>query len=187
MKYEEIYSDVFKNKRSYNSNNSLSYQKSIEFLTEIEKENTIDSIIDIGSGKGNLLKRLPRDKEIFSYDLDCFYDKNSLKYVSFQKLNLSQKEQLQSIKEADFLFCLDVLEHLEEEHIGSILKVFSEKANFCFFAIANHSDIVRGVELHLIQEDQVYWNKKINKYFKIISFETLYDNRLMLYGLSSLQ
>ena len=64
MKYEKVYSEVFKNKRSYNSDNSLSYQKSIEFFTEIEKENTIDSIVDIGSGKGNLLKRLPKDKEL---------------------------------------------------------------------------------------------------------------------------
>lgn len=186
MKYEKVYSEVFKNKRSYNSDNSLSYQKSIQFFTEIEKENTIDSIVDIGSGKGNLLKRLPKDKELFSYDLDCFYDKNSLKHVLFQKLDLSQKDQLQSIKETDFLFCLDVLEHLEKECIESILKVFSEKSNFCFLTVANHSDIINGVELHLIQEDQVYWNEKISKYFKIISFETLYNNRLMLYGLISL-
>lgn len=186
MEYNKVYSEIFKNK-SYNSDNSLSYQKSMDFFEKVEKENNIDSIIDIGSGKGNLLKKLPIDKQIFSYDLECFYDKSILGHVLFQKLNLSIKKELESIKHADFLFCLDVLEHLEEEHIESILKTFSEKANFLFFTIANHSDIINGVELHLIQEDQIYWNEKINKYFKIISFETLYNNRLMLYGLIPLQ
>ena len=185
MDYEKVYKKAFENK-SYNSDHSISYGKAIDFLLNLEQQNSINSISDIGSGNGNLIKKLPKEKNIFSYDLECFYDAKRFDNVFFQKMNLSSYSDLEKLKKTDLLYCLDVLEHIEEKHIDSILKKFSEKCNFCFLTIANHSDIINGVELHLIQENEIFWNNKIKQFFEIKHFEKAYDDRLYLYQLSTI-
>lgn len=184
MDYEKIYKTAFQNK-NYNSDHSLSYGKAIEFLSKLQQEHPIDSISDIGSGNGNLIRKLPKEKNIFSYDLDCFYEASAFGNVVFEKIDLSSPTSLHNIKKVDLLYCLDVLEHIEEKHIDLILHNFSKKCNFCFLTIANHSDVINGVELHLIQKNETFWNEKVGQFFKINHFEKAYGNRLYLYQLST--
>jgi 2-polyprenyl-3-methyl-5-hydroxy-6-metoxy-1,4-benzoquinol methylase len=186
MEYDKIYQNVFKNNKNYNSDHSISYQKGMFFLQSIMAETKINSITDIGSGKGNLIRKITElySNKIFSYDLECFYDAKAFNDVEFKKLNLATSE-IENIEKVDFLFCLDVLEHLEEKHIDNILFNFSKKAKHLFLTIANHSDIIDGIELHLIQKPNYFWNEKINKYFKILNYESAYDDRLMCYSLET--
>lgn len=182
MNYENTYKGMFA-KASYNLKTSYSYELAIDFL---KKCKNIKSISDIGSGKGNLAESLINQKQEYDiqcYDLDCFLKTHIAESVTFTKLNLVKQEDLDKIKKCDLLFCLDVLEHVEEKYVKSILKTFSEKSKNVFLTIANHSDIIDGIELHLIQKDKIFWDEIILQYFNILSYEERYDARLMIYGL----
>ena len=184
MDYNKIYADIFK-LSEYNSDNSVSYERAINFLKKVNQVISIDNITDIGSGKANLIKKIRDINElrIFSYDLECFYNINKFKNIEFNCLNLSNKKELSKIYDTHILFCLDVMEHIEEKYIDNILEIFSKKSPFCFLTIANHSDIINGNELHLIQKDNIFWDEKIKKYFNILEYETFYEKRLMCYSL----
>jgi len=184
MNYKKVYKEMF-SIQNYNSDHSVSYSLATKFLKEIESTNEISTISDIGSGKGHLIKRLPTEKKIYSYDLQNFLDKELKNKVTFSHLDLSDATSLNKITKTDILFCLDVLEHLEEKYVEQVLRRFSKSCDFCFLTIANHSDIIGGVELHLIQEGKEYWSSKISKYFDILSIESEYNNRLIIYGLRS--
>jgi len=47
--------------------------------------------------------------------------------------------------------------------------------------VANHSDIIDGIELHLIQENNDWWKTKIEKNFKIIHNRGNHANTLYMY------
>lgn len=189
MNYEKIYTNIFNKYKNYNSNTSVSYQVAKSFLDLKIKE--CNSIADIGTGKGNLINLIKQDKKYFNlkincYDLDLFFNIKKYKNLTFKKINLVDKNSLNVIEKVDFLFCLDVLEHIEENYIDSILEKLSQKSKYTFFTIANHSDVFDGVELHLIQKDVEYWNKLIKKYYsKIINVQSYYNNRLFSFYLEN--
>jgi len=66
------------------------------------------------------------------------------------------------------------------KNINNILKKISEKCEIAIFTIANHSDIINGVELHLIQKDEKFWTEILSQHFKIKNLEIAYNNRLYL-------
>lgn len=180
MNYKQIYSDVFKIKK-YNSSDSLSYAKALSFLNARENINLVS---DIGSGRGNFLDKIKGyDFKIYSYDVVKNHSYDNYDNISYFDIDVTNIEELKKISEVDIIFCLDVLEHIEELYIDDILKIFSSKSKYCFFSIANHSDKKNGVELHLIRKNETFWNKIIEKYFDILNFEKAYDDRLMLYSL----
>lgn len=184
MDYENIYKKVFE-QPSYNSDTSKSYKIAIEFL---QKNKNVKTICDIGSGKGNLIKNILNEDntyELYCYDLKCFLNLNLLDSVKFSELNLTKKQDLSKIKKCDLLFCLDVLEHIEEKYVDNILYYFSKKSKKAFITIANHSDIINGQELHLIQKNNLFWDEILLKYFNIMNYREEYDKRLMIYSLET--
>jgi hypothetical protein len=186
MDYKTVYTDIFKNNINYNYPSSVSYEKAINYFKIVNNTKKIEKIADVGSGRGNLIKeinKIYKDK-IYSYDLECYYDTTEYNNVLFKQINLCDNSFVE-LEKVDFLFCLDVLEHLEENKIKNILKTFSKFSNYSFFTIANHSDIIGGVELHLIQKNHFYWDEIINNYFTIINYQSFYDNRLMCYSLET--
>jgi 2-polyprenyl-3-methyl-5-hydroxy-6-metoxy-1,4-benzoquinol methylase len=188
MNYKKVYNKVFKDFKNYNSNTSLSYH--VAKIALDQKKLECKSISDIGSGKGNLINEILKDKnyinlKINSYDLDCFLEASLKQKVNFNKIDLSNNKSLQNLEYSDFLFCLDVLEHIEKKYIDLILGHFAKKSKYSFFTIANHSDVFGGVELHLIQENKEYWTNKIRDKFNIISSESYYNDRLYSFFLKS--
>lgn len=182
MNYKDIYKNIFK-KEYYNDDTSESYLLAFDFL---KKNKNITKICDIGSGRGNLIKKIinyENNYNINCYDLENFLDTILLNYVDFYEINISIIDELKIIKQCDLLFCLDVLEHIEEEYIDNILEIFSKKSQKVFLSIANHSDIIDDRELHLIQKNNIFWDEKILKFFNIINYEEKYGGRLMAYSL----
>ena len=90
-------------------------------------------------------------------------------------------------EEFDLLTCLDVMEHIEKKYVNNIIQNFSRISNYAVLSIANHSDILNGVELHLIQEDMSFWKPLLENYFKIIDHTEFYNGRLHLLILKSLK
>ena len=140
-------------------------------------------MLDVGSGRGLYLdtvrKNFP-DVRIVSSDLENFHNKN----YEFRKINLSVKKDREDIAslDLDYLTCLDCLEHLDEYFIEDVIFSFSEAAKLSFLSIANHSDVINGVELHTIRRDTSFWTPLIEKYYVVDRFQTYYDNRLYVYG-----
>lgn len=183
MNYKDIYKNIFQNEY-YNDDTSESYLLAFDFL----KNKNIIKICDIGSGRGNLIKKIINYNNKYNincYDLDNFLDPFLLNYVYFNEINITIIDELKIIKECELLFCLDVLEHIEEQYIDNILEIFSKKSQKVFLTIANHSDVVDDRELHLIQKDNIFWNEKILIYFNIINYEERYNKKLMIYSLDS--
>jgi len=178
INYLETYKMAFA-KPQYNGH-SVSYENAKKYINGLSP----NSVLNVGSGRGNLESLLQKENfSLSSCDLDNFLVEGI--NTNFFKIDLSNSEDLQKLPQCEVLTCLDVLEHIEEIYIDSVLKIFSEVSDNCYFTIANHSDIMDGVELHLIQKPCEFWTPVLEKYFKVDLVEHYYSNRLMSYSLTS--
>jgi cyclopropane fatty-acyl-phospholipid synthase-like methyltransferase len=169
MDYKETYTNLFSAKNySIHNFNELRYQITNDFV----KKNNIKNIIDIGSGRGVLLDFLIEENpeiKILSTDLENFHNLN----FDFKKIDLSDNKTFFEVNEKyELLSCLDVLEHLEENLLDDVFSWFSKISENQVLTIANHSEILNGKEIHLIQENLDYWEPIILNHLEIISKET---------------
>lgn len=183
MDYKKIYENSFLHE-NYNLHPNEEFR--FQYVLEFVKNKNTKSIIDIGSGRGNLvkiLKNFDTEIEICSTDLKKFHDLD----VSFFELNLCEKDSFDKLpkKKFELLTCLDVLEHIEKNCVDFVLYQFAKLSNNSILTIANHSDILNGVELHIIQENFNYWKPQIEKYFVIDNFTEYYGGRLYVLNLKS--
>jgi hypothetical protein len=212
MNYLKTYTDIFKLKNIHLISQFKKYnvsKESIDFFTQIINENGDDymyndggvdrydfvveeivknnykKIIDISSGRGLLIeaiKNVNPNIDITSTDLSKFNEID----VKFIELDLTNKNDYHKVIEKyEFLSCLDVLEHIEEKYIEDILIFFKSLAENFIFTIANHSDIINGIELHLIQKDKIFWNILLTKHFEIVDTFSKYNNKLYCYILKN--
>lgn len=182
MDYVEIYESVFNNYDDYDKH--IEYYDRYNYILEELNTNKYQKIIDISSGKGILIKIIQEkfsNIDICSTDIKKFNDIN----VNFIILDLTNKDDYNNITDKyNLLLCLDVLEHIEEKYIDDVLEFLSSLSTTFCFSIANHSDIKNEHELHLIQENKKWWNKKLKKYYKIKKTFNLYNNKLYCYVLT---
>ena len=169
MNYLEVYDSSFSdNNYSVHNNQEFRYQFCIKYL----QNHTINSLIDVGSGRGVFLKMIyDIVPDIVSVDLNNYHNINGIKFIQANLANQNDRDHLMNMcrdNKYDLLTCLDVLEHLDKTFIENVLEMFAKLSKVCILTIANHSDIFNGVELHTIQEDFEFWGPLIKKYFKII-------------------
>ena len=181
INYRQIYENSFSDlKYNFHSDNEYRFNMVYDYINV----NKINNIIDISSGRGNIIKHILNNYpniEILSCDLKKFHDYD----VEFIEMDLCNKDTFKIRKKYDLLTCLDVLEHISKECIDDVLSFFSNISKNALITIANHSDIQNGVELHVIQENMEYWEPLISKYFEIIKNETQYNNTLYMLTLKS--
>lgn len=174
---KEIYKFLFKNLDWYNSDLDCYNYKYV--INELNKIHKFDSILDIGSGRGNLvkfiLKQYPNIK-ISTSDIENFHNME----LPFYKIDLNDINTLKDIQKHDIITCTDVLEHLPESSIKNVIEMFSKKCKVAIFTIANHSEIINDVQLHLIQKDLDFWRETVKEFFEIKNLETSYNGRLYL-------
>lgn len=172
MEYSKVYTQMFNNPQYCKDDNTFRETYCLENM----KMKKFNSLIDVGSGRGRFIKRVLSmfpDTEILSTDLANYHH---IPNISFQEIDLSSAQSRDKLIEKyqnnkrDLLTCLDVLEHLDKSFIDEVFRMFSLVAKTCIFTIANHSDIVDGIELHTIQENFDYWGPIIQRYFKIVKF-----------------
>jgi 2-polyprenyl-3-methyl-5-hydroxy-6-metoxy-1,4-benzoquinol methylase len=181
--YLNIYKDAF-NVVHYSADHHIQYNYILDVV--LKYNNINNSIIDIGSGRGHLIRMLNIHKEkllnysLTSVDLDKFHNELC---DTFIKCDLSQeKDRLQLLeKKYDILICTDVFEHLDKSFIENVIHMCSKLSQKCIFGIANHSDILNNVELHTIQENDIWWENILNKYFNIIKKDVYYGDKLYMY------
>lgn len=169
MDYKETYTNLFNTKNySIHNFNELRYQITNDFV----KKNNVKNVVDIGSGRGVLLDLLIKENpeiKILSTDLENFHNLN----FDFKKIDLSNSETFFEVEEKyNLLSCLDVLEHLEKNLLDDVFNWFSKISKNQILTIANHSEILNGKEIHLIQEGLDYWEPIILNHLEILSKET---------------
>lgn len=174
--YKKIYENSFRNTH-YNNHNDEEYR--FQIVKDYVNKNEIKKIIDIGSGRGNVIKILQElndEIQITSTDVVKFHNFD----CEFYELNLCDPTTYIKDKKFELLICLDVLEHIQKECIENVFEFFSTISDNFILTIANHSDIQNGLELHVIQEDMNYWKPILEKFFEIEHFDIKYDGKLYL-------
>lgn len=184
MDYKKIYENSFKSDR-YNLHPDEEFR--FQYVLNFIKKNNFKSLIDVGTGRGNLInvvKQADNTIDILSSDLKKFHNFD----VPFVEINLCDESVFDSysVKHFDILTCLDVMEHIEKKCVENILSKFAKISKYSVLTIANHSDILNGVELHVIQENLSYWLPILKKYFEVIDQQEYYNGRLYLFTLKSL-
>lgn len=176
-KYKEVYKNLFANLDYYNSDLGCYNYKYV--INELNKINKFNSILDVGTGRGNLIKLISKqypEIKISTSDIEDFHHME----FPFHKIDLTDVGTLKDIEKHDIVTCTDVLEHLPESVIKDVIEILSKKCKIAIFTIANHSEIINGVQLHLIQKDLDFWKKTLKDFFEIKNSETYYNGRLYL-------
>jgi 2-polyprenyl-3-methyl-5-hydroxy-6-metoxy-1,4-benzoquinol methylase len=187
MNYLDVYKKCF-SFENYSNCEHIQYNYVINNIKKLNLEN--NNIIEIGSGKGHILLKILDEKKnlknlkLTSVDLDNFHN---IPVDNFFTCNLSNESERNKLLENkyDILVCTDVYEHLDKSFIESVIEICSKISTYSILAIANHSDIWNDVELHTIQENDIWWDNILNKYFNIIQKETHYNGRLYMYIVKS--
>ena len=114
------------------------------------------SVLDFGTGKGNLVKSLRQQLDTSKYRIDG-YD------PAVQEWDQKPNERY------DIVTCIDVLEHLERSNIDQFLadlKKYVEK--FCFLLIDLQpavQHLSNGRNAHTLLAPLDWWSSKISQYF----------------------
>ena len=187
MNYHKIYKDTFQ-QQTYSNMHHIQYDYVCNNIKNLNLDN--NRIIEIGSGRGqNLIKLLEnknyiKNLNLTSVDLEQFH---SVEINNFIDCDLSKEDDRNKLMltQYDILVCTDVYEHLDKIFIEDVIIMCAKMAKYSILAIANHSDIINGIQLHTIQENDVWWENLICKYFTIINKEIHYNNQLYEYVLIS--
>jgi 2-polyprenyl-3-methyl-5-hydroxy-6-metoxy-1,4-benzoquinol methylase len=181
MNYIDIYKETFNNVL-YSSEHHIQYDIIIDIIKKLNLPN--NNIIDIGSGRGHLIKILKENiynnLSIVSVDLKKFHTLDVTKFIECDLSKESDRNNLLDSK-YDVLICTDVFEHLDKSFIEDVVSMCAKLSDNCIFGIANHSDIWNGVELHTIQENDKWWDNIILKYFNITNKSIHFNGKLYMY------
>jgi len=172
----------------YSNEHHIQYDYVVTQIKKIYSTDDVFEVIDIGSGRGQLITLLQqnfKNVNITSVDLT----KNHNISVPFIACDLSNHDDRMNLlnKKYDILVCTDVLEHLDKSFINEVIVTFSKLSSISILAIANHSDILNGIELHTIQENNIWWENILLNVYNVKEYDTKYNNRLMLYVTNTIE
>jgi 2-polyprenyl-3-methyl-5-hydroxy-6-metoxy-1,4-benzoquinol methylase len=144
---------------------------------------TFNTAVDLGCGRGFYLKKL---LELGKSSIGVEFSESCCKkYLSrLPHVCESVTSFCNTKKEYDLAICIDVLEHIPEDQIDETLKSIKAISKCAIFGIANHSDILDGIEVHLIQENKDWWVSKISEHYRqIISADVshIYGDRFFIF------
>lgn len=153
---KEIYDKLYKGRYNRKSN---SYNKFVVgFADKIGGK-----ILDAGCGRGHATRLLmDAGHEVLGIELSDVCCEKYLGEIPHECSDIITYCN-DHADEFSGVVCMGVLEHILYEEIDATLQALSKAAPKALFAIANHSDTQAGAQLHIIQEDQNWWEEKILK------------------------
>lgn len=135
--------------------------KHAPWVAEFIDRHKLDSVLDFGCGKGHLGNAVREDREYLEW---CEYDPG-----------IPGKDVLPN-KCFDLVVATDVLEHIEPDHLPSVLTLLGMLSSRSIM-LHIHTGPARallpdGRNAHLIQEDRDWWTKRLAEH--IPHLETVY-------------
>lgn len=121
-------------------------------VREAIKTHDVESVLDYGCGRSNL---------VYSLDIDC-----AIKYDPAIR-EFSDKPQ----EKFDLVVCTDVLEHIPEELVEDVIKDVCSYAPLVFFTICTrpaHTILPNGTNAHCLVKSKEWWDNLLGLYFEDI-------------------
>lgn len=166
--YDNVYDQIDNYDKMYRYKINLIDDQFKSFSKEIK-------ILDIGCGKGHYIKHLMKQgyTNILGIEFSSACSKKFLQNIPHLNVDFLEHCTKISNKDYDVCLCMDVLEHIPYERIEFMIDNISRIGKLAILGVANHSDVLMGEELHLIQEDADWWTNLLRKKFKSVkkSFE----------------
>ena len=129
-------------------------------VTNLINKIQVTHMLDYGAGKGRLAKSIDPDHEIMVNHYDP-----------------GVKDWSDAPDSAQFVTCIDVLEHIEPEHLDDVLDDLRRVTEFFGFFTVHTGPAVKvltdGRNAHLIQEPPAWWLPKIMERFELLQFNTV--------------
>jgi len=130
------------------------------------------TVIDVGCGSGHYLKHFINNWNVFGIEISNICCDKYLSELPHENIDLVSFSK-STDKRFDCLYCFDVLEHIKYEDLNEFISCLVKISDNILLGIANHSDIQLGIELHIIQQNNIWWQNKLKNYFKEV---TLIEN-----------
>lgn len=188
MDYKKVYDGAF-SVPSYSNDEHIQYKYVQDNIMQLNLPS--NKIIEIGSGRGQNLQKCISNKSqinqlsLTSVDLNNYHNISVDKFIKGDLSKPDDRLEILNSGKYDILICTDVFEHLDKNFIESVIELCAKLAKYAIIAIANHSDVQNGIELHTIQEPDTWWDDLLIKHFTIIDKQKKYSNRLYMYKLVS--
>ena len=154
---KDYYEDGVKKKLSGYENYRWIPERSISEAIDIKKNLDFKTCVDYGCAKGFLVSALRL------IGCDAYGEDISEYAISNCKEDVKEFVSLPNDKKYDLLICKDVLEHVYENELPSILQQIKSKAKTFFFVIPLGDDNkfrIREYELditHVTKKDEEWW------------------------------
>ena len=155
------------------------------FLETFKKEiKPGDSLTDLGCGTGRAaLSFFEIDLKVHLVDIadNCLEEKiATLMLLSPDRLSFTQAslwELPDSVQQSDWIYCVDVLEHLPREKVETALKLLASKTKKGGLIQVFHEEESFGTfideTLHLTIETQQWWTEKISSCWELLAVITI--------------
>lgn len=166
----EKYDFLFKNNEEYNSNpNHMRFEVALRFLKMVN----VYKILDVGVGRGHLFYKIKDDFDVYG-----------LEPSDYMRMELNEPNIVKGYTHKipfeneffDLVFCLDVLEHVEENFIAvSIVELNRVTKRYLIISVADHEDNVGDLILHITLKRFPDWEKLFALYFLIINKELVWS------------
>ncbi len=164
---------------------SPGYLAAQDFLTFFEKRlQPSDLLIDFGCGTGMAaIPFLQAGLNVSLVDIaeNCLSENiETLKILSPERIQFftsSLWELPKSLPSSDWIYCIDVLEHLPPEKVEPSLKGMAQRTKkggaLQVFLIDEGMGRMIGETLHLTLRPLAWWTEKISSYWEIEKIETI--------------
>lgn len=167
----ESYDHVFYEEMSKSSNSSARFL--VPFL---QKKLSFNSVIDLGCGDGQFVNEFIRNgisyvKGIEGEWILCLLNKEDCSWLQIEDLS----NELDFDTRYDLAICLEVAEHLEEQHADTLIRNLTRASDVVFFSAAIPG---QGGTNHINLQDPDYWARK----FAEQGYFLEWDPRKLLWG-----
>ena len=142
-------------------------------------------ILDAGCGKGHYIRHLNTEGfdnvtglEMSTVCCEKFLAPDKIPHINADIVTYAEHTE----RQYDIALCMDVLEHVPPEDLYKVIRALGWLAPYAIIGIANHPDIRNGVELHLIKENEEWWEHTLKQWYSEVEhIVSMYDGDFFIF------
>jgi len=169
--YKKVYDEVYTNSKIHqelmDTASNRKYKDPIIF--DVVTKHAPKTLVDLGCGQGHYVRAFRKQLGIDAIGVEVSSHCCEKYLRDIPHHNLDIQSFFKIAPQFEFVFCTDVLEHIDSEDILNVIDGISKLSNKALLGIANHSDIQCGIELHLIRQPASWWVDILSRYYSRVS------------------